>query len=561
MAATSEFDQTAASSLTEISRPSGINGGNALNRQDRDEVRFQLVDNVTVRKGRHTMKFGLDINWSRIDLATGFNPNGGLIYDTDATFDPNDPDTFPVVFVLIDGRAEDTLEDTRFALFAQDSWDLGKRWHLNYGLRYDLSTFVLDGASVDSTIPNGGATRDTDNIAPRFGFTFNPWDSGKVLFRGGAGVFYDKLVMAFPAVAAVTSQTSIGMIFPQGDPGVAAVLQQTGKSFEQLIEEFGIDAIADSLIFEDRFVMRFSTATELETPYVVQYNIGGDVATGARSAFKWDFLRSLGYNQPLMLDLNPVNGKIPNGVECNEQNLDPDGLVPCHLRDPSTGSIAAITTEGQSWFWAFDTSWRWQAPKGSWFSASYTLSRSEDTGFDPLKNGISIPPNSDDLSGERSRSDGDRRHRMVISGDTGIGWWGLRLSGAGRYASTAVFNVTTGQDNNLDGIQTDRPAGINRNTGADTPLDALNAFRLDEGLSPVDSLSEPDFFQVDIRLYKPFTFAKQKGQAQVFLQVFNLFDRENVALIEGRATAEKFGSVVALAGPPRTVELGFRIGY
>jgi hypothetical protein len=47
----------------------------------------------------------------------------------------------------------------------------------------------------------------------------------------------------------------------------------------------------------------------------------------------------------------------------------------------------------------------------------------------------------------------------------------------------------------------------------------------------------------------------------VFLQVFNLFDRENEGRIEGRAVSASFGRTVDLAGPPRTVELGLRIGY
>jgi len=34
--------------------------------------------------------------------------------------------------------------------------------------------------------------------------------------RGGGGMFYDKLVLGFPAVSAITSGTQIGLIFPQG---------------------------------------------------------------------------------------------------------------------------------------------------------------------------------------------------------------------------------------------------------------------------------------------------------------------------------------------------------
>ncbi len=130
-----------------------------------------------------------------------------------------------------------------------------------------------------------------------------------------------------------------------------------------------------------------------------------------------------------------------------------------------------------------------------------------------------------------------------------------------RFHSGAPFNVTTGQDNNLDGILTDRPDGVNRNTGAQTDLVALNAFREAEGLATVTALEEPSFAQVDLRVYKRFPFNSGKGTGEVFFQVFNVFNRENFATVEGRATARNFGEGIALAGPPRSVELGLRFGY
>ena len=80
-------------------------------------------------------------------------------------------------------------------------------------------------------------------------------------------------------------------------------------------------------------------------------------------------------------------------------------------------------------------------------------------------------------------------------------------------------------------------------------------------LDPVRSLpGEPDFFQIDLRLYKKFG-TKDKGFSELFLQVFNLLDRENIGLIEGRAISPNFGNPITLAGPPRTFELGLRVRY
>jgi hypothetical protein len=284
------------------------------------------------------------------------------------------------------------------------------------------------------------------------------------------------------------------------------------------------------------------------------------------SAFRADLIRIQGYDQPLMIDLNPVSGVLPPGVfTCNEQNIDPDADIglPCHLADGDIGSIAALTTEGRNSYTGLSLNYRWQRDE-SWFRTSYTWSRSEDTGFDPLKGGIALPPDSLDLGSEEGRSDSDREHRLVLSGDTALPWWGLRASGVWQLSSGLAYNVTTGQDDNLDGILSDRPLGVGRNAGEDALVAAINAVR-DQPVVPLAPISsvpdEPIFFQFDLRLYRSFQFSNQRMKGDIYLQVFNLFDRENVALIEGRAISPSFGEPIALAGPPRTLELGLRIAY
>jgi len=600
LAGTSRFDQQARSSLTGVTRPSGIFGGNNLNRQQRDERRFQLVHNLTWQRGPHRFKFGADVTHSITEVGARFNPRGNFLYDYDFPFQLGDcsdvgafdvilaeqaadaagvefdgrvpcsgdangnqiPDepaniySYPLVYALIDGQPRTTLRDTRLALFAQDQWEINPRWLLDYGLRYDVSSYHLPAsARVDSVVPNGGAGRDTDNLAPRLGFTYLP--ANKLVIRGGAGVFYDKLVLAFPAVAAITSGTQVLLSFnqgfafewneqyvdEQGSAGLLADLQELAESFDQLI-------------------MRFSTGTRLDTPYSVQFNIGLERPVGAHGALRADLVRVEGRRLPLMKDLNPVSGLVQLGLDCTAENIDPNleiGL-PCHLADPATGSIAAVVSEGRSWYTGLDLNWRWRRDD-AWFRASYTWSRAEDLGFDPLKGGIALPPDSTNLRQERGRSDGDRTHRFVLSGELAT-LANLRLSGVLQLASGLPFDVTTGQDDNLDGILSDRPAGVPRNAGEDASLEAINAVRDHPVLSlaPIQGLDEPSLFQIDVRLARPFALRGGRGDGELFIQVFNLLDRENAGLIEGRAISPNFGHVIGLAGPPRTVELGLRLG-
>jgi Carboxypeptidase regulatory-like domain len=101
--------------------------------------------------------------------------------------------------------------------FLQDEWRATKRLTLTLGIRYEYSTpntdtqgrtFSIVPGDQSSRFPNAplglvfpgdaGAPRgvnfpDKDNFAPRFGFAWDPWGSGKTSFRGGVGIFYDVL--------------------------------------------------------------------------------------------------------------------------------------------------------------------------------------------------------------------------------------------------------------------------------------------------------------------------------------------------------------------------------
>ena len=182
-------------------------------------------------------------------------------------------------------------------------------------------------------------------------------------------------------------------------------------------------------------------------------------------------------------------------------------------------------------------------------------------GPDPLKGGVYLPPDSDNLDGERARSDSDRRHRFVLAGATRLPWGNLRASGVLSLATGAPFNVTTGRDENLDGMATDRPQDIGRNTGGDTALGPVNAIRADLGLPLIKGLNEPSYSQLDLKLWRPFQLGEGRGEGEFFLQVFNVFDEFNGGPVEGRVTSRNFGRSIGLAGPPRTWEVGLRVGF
>lgn len=74
------------------------------------------------------------------------------------------------------GPARLEVEDTEWAAFIQDHWALSDHLALDGGLRYA-----------------GQVIGATTALAPRAGFVYSPGAAGRTIFRGGAGVFYDRV--------------------------------------------------------------------------------------------------------------------------------------------------------------------------------------------------------------------------------------------------------------------------------------------------------------------------------------------------------------------------------
>ena len=100
--------------------------------------------------------------------------------------------------------------------FVQDSFRLSPRLTLNFGIRYENfgaptntgsakdatvmlgpgSNFTNELAGASLNVPGAGNQQlygvDNQDWAPRFGFSWDPFEKSRTLFRGGFGIFYDR---------------------------------------------------------------------------------------------------------------------------------------------------------------------------------------------------------------------------------------------------------------------------------------------------------------------------------------------------------------------------------
>jgi hypothetical protein len=201
---------------------------------DRTENRYQFLDNFNWVTGRHTFKFGGDINFVKIPSAL-FELNFAGLYNFGdfaatnlgafPTIGTQAPPAFtpvqsyglglPSIYIQGFGDPISKIKNTPLAFYGQDTWRLTNRITLNYGVRYDVELTQtiapvafqdpLTGISLsagdilaaqDVLGVQQGVPRDTNNWAPRFGFALDVFGNAKTVVRGAVGLFYDHPLLA-----------------------------------------------------------------------------------------------------------------------------------------------------------------------------------------------------------------------------------------------------------------------------------------------------------------------------------------------------------------------------
>jgi len=180
---------------------------------DSREKTWQLQQKLTFVRERHTFKVGLDLISADFSLAGGGNVNGNYLVQLTAAqeaelrarnlgadLQPGDlPADVQVVSYGVELQPNSYgKRQNLYSFYAEDLFSVNSRLNLTFGLRYDY----------DNISEGGGASADSDNIAPRFSFNY-ALDERSVI-RGGYGLFYEKLPYAIYSDALQQNSTAAG---------------------------------------------------------------------------------------------------------------------------------------------------------------------------------------------------------------------------------------------------------------------------------------------------------------------------------------------------------------
>ena len=174
-------------------------GRNFFSPRETTIKRWQLADNITMVRGAHKVKGGVDFQFDDILNFFPGNFGGSYTFNSLASFDGGRPSGAGERYVQAfpgDGTTGPTTKPSsqEYSFFVQDEWKLRPDLTFNAGLRYDLQRFdqppvknpdpQLAAAGIDTSVVN----TDGNNWGPRLGLAWSP--GGKKVIRGGYGIFY-----------------------------------------------------------------------------------------------------------------------------------------------------------------------------------------------------------------------------------------------------------------------------------------------------------------------------------------------------------------------------------
>lgn len=518
--------------LVQISTPQGnvVFGRNIILPQPSDGRIFQLVDNISLVRGRHNIKFGGDLFFANaiadnteftlfkggfaIFAPFDFSQSSGIpglpslsaVESFDAAFRSSAQNGFldflstilpgmapgfpngvplsklplPVAFLQGFGNGHASIESKLFSLFYQDDIRITPQLLIKTGLRYDLNR-------VSSMPTNNGY------FSPRIAFAYQPKNLSKLTVRGAYGIFFASPLSANAITVRAFNQGFKVAFLPF--PYSVLAYAQPGHHYAES------DKIPDEINFIPQLGFDYQFDKNISESYAQQANLTLCLSLDRETElnFSYGFVR--GIKLTGLRNINPVVRPVMGDLTASLM----EGRI-----DPTRGDINEIETSFDSYYHSFTVEMRRHLTSNINFLASYTFAKAIDNLSDGIRQDLQPPADPLNFGAERGLSLQDVRHRFVASAVWDLNSFQNRIlrntivSTIVTLESGAPYNLITDTDLNMNNLTGDRPNGIGRNTGI-----------------------KPGFANVSLRLSRAISF-KERFSLQGYVEIINLFNRVNI---------------------------------
>jgi hypothetical protein len=403
---------------------------------------WQVYDNVFLTKGKHSLKFGGNVERIIDNQSTPSQPGGDFEFSslpdflTNNNISPTDSLTLIADAPGIVSRRR--IRETIFGTYLQDDMHLRSNLTLNLGLRYEMTTVPSETHGHLASLQNLTdpavivhsplyANPTLHNFEPRIGFAWDPFGNAKTAVRGGFGMFD---VLALPANlrhtvdGTVPFYASVNGSVPAGSFGPFALTPNPAYS------TLSASGTAQRAAFIDQHPKR---------NYVMQWNLNIQRSIATNTTGMIAYVGSRSVHNLMQTDDSSIVlpiAKTPEGYlwSCTPSSFDPQCtaggqlqqppnspviFVPNPTLNPAFGRVPATFWNSDGIYHALEVQVQKRMSHGLSGGVSYTWGRTIDTASgstdgDQFKNGLSSQFFFDPRL-RRGPSDFNQTHNVAIS--------------------------------------------------------------------------------------------------------------------------------------------------
>jgi Carboxypeptidase regulatory-like domain/TonB-dependent Receptor Plug Domain len=421
--------------------------------QGRNSSMYGVTDDLSITKGAHTFKMG--INFRRDDfsdydaqvLTGGLAQFGSLTDFVNGTPNIANGDIYEQVFT---SAPKAPIAFYSLGLYFQDEWRVSSNLKLTLALRGDRNSnavcqsncfarpdqpFSLLSHNVDipynqTILANQHqAFPEIEKVAlqPRFGFTYSPKGLSNTVLRGGIGVFSDLYQgILMDSVLENSPTTNTFVVFPNAfgtanplAPTAANSLTSTATANNaSFLGAFGSGGTLGSISAANPAFLPpnlFAIANHLDNPKYLEWNFEIQQAIGSKMSVNMNYVGTHGYNT--LIQNGGLNGFLLAGSPAF------GGLPVGTAPDPRFGGVTELDSTGRSNYDGLTATFTRRMSYGFQMSANYTFSHSLDdltstnpgTPYSEINSAVrQINPFNFD-QGTYGPSDSDSRHNFTAN--------------------------------------------------------------------------------------------------------------------------------------------------